>query len=115
MRVLFVGMNPARVGPRDSQALKRLASWATRLGIQTFSFVNAYHGPLRRVEDLPFLRGACEGHDKVIALGAVAASSLSKIGINHFRMPHPSGRNRQLNDPELVEKYLRECEEYLAS
>lgn len=52
-------------------------------------------------------------YDKVIALGNVASNSLKKLNIDHFKMPHPSGLNRQLNDKEFEKKKIKECYNYL--
>ena len=43
----------------------------------------------------------CEEANKVIALGNVASDSLRKVNVEHFKMPHPSPRNRQLNDKQF--------------
>jgi hypothetical protein len=51
--------------------------------------------------------------DKVIALGNVASSLLTKIRVDHFKAQHPSGLNRNLNDPELVAEMLEDMREYL--
>jgi hypothetical protein len=112
MRVIFVGLNPARPGPTLSGALRRLGRWADSLGIGTFSFTNAFYGSLDH-PDLQFLGECVEGHDRVIALGNVASSCLHKLGIEHFKMPHPSGRNRLLNDREYELAMIERCREYL--
>ena len=52
-------------------------------------------------------------YDKVIALGNVASNSLKKLNIDHFKMPHPSGLNRQLNDKEFEKTKIKECYNYL--
>ena len=52
-------------------------------------------------------------YDKVIALGNVASDSLKKINVEHFKMPHPSGLNRQLNDKDFEKKKIKECYNYL--
>lgn len=112
MRVIFVGLNPARPGRTLSQALRRLSSWADSLEIGFFSFTNAYYGSLDS-PDLPFLRDCVVGYDRVIALGNVASVSLNKIGIDHFKMPHPSGRNRLLNDRNYELAMIERCREYI--
>ena len=53
--------------------------------------------------------------DKVVALGGVASKSLTKVGIEHFRMPHPSPRNRQLNDKQYEINMVNDCGTYLQS
>ena len=52
-------------------------------------------------------------YHKVIALGNVASDSLKKINVEHFKMPHPSGLNRQLNDKQFEKNKIKECYNYL--
>lgn len=116
MRVLVVGMNPSALPATMSVSVKRLYDWADRLGIGVFSFVNAWHSPgdVRKQElDLDFLRGSVTGHEKVVALGVAASRALSRAGINHHMLPHPSGLNRILNDPEAVDRALSSCASFL--
>ena len=47
----------------------------------------------------------------IIALGNNASKALGKIP--HFKLPHPSGKNRQINDKEFINKKLQECKEWL--
>jgi hypothetical protein len=47
----------------------------------------------------------------LIALGNNASKALK--GIPHFKLPHPSGRNRQINDKEFIKKKLLECKKWL--
>ena len=50
----------------------------------------------------------------VIALGQKAANYLKKAGINNFFiLPHPSGRNRLLNDKAFVRMKLGACRQYV--
>lgn len=50
----------------------------------------------------------------VIALGQKAATYLKKAGINnYFTLPHPSGRNRLLNDKHYVITRLENCKRYV--
>lgn len=53
--------------------------------------------------------------DCVIALGNVPSETLTRLGIEHMKMPHPSPRNRLLNDPEYERRMLDECREYVRS
>lgn len=53
-----------------------------------------------------------------IALGNAAAKELQcvshcGIGVPHFKLPHPSGRNRQINDKEFIDKKLKECKDWI--
>ena len=55
-----------------------------------------------------------KNHIKVVALGNEAKKYLLKAGINEFFiLPHPSGRNRKLNDAEFVKKTLDQCRDYI--
>lgn len=50
---------------------------------------------------------------KVIALGNSASRRL--IDIPHFKLPHPSGQNRQINDKVFIKSKLNECKKYIKS
>jgi uracil-DNA glycosylase len=45
--------------------------------------------------------------DKIVALGKTAAKALTLLGVDFYEMPHPSGRNRLLNDPKYVEEKIK--------
>lgn len=46
-----------------------------------------------------------------IALGNNASKALGDIP--HFKLPHPSGRNRQINDKKFIDERLNACKEWL--
>lgn len=50
---------------------------------------------------------------KIIALGNKASERLNKMQVSHFKLPHPSGRNRQINDKAYIVNKLDECKKYL--
>lgn len=45
--------------------------------------------------------------DRIVALGKTAATALTLLGLAFYEMPHPSGRNRLLNDPAFVEQKIK--------
>lgn len=49
----------------------------------------------------------------MVALGNNASRALGKIP--HFKLPHPSGLNRQINDAEFINNKLKECRKYIES
>jgi hypothetical protein len=53
-----------------------------------------------------------EGY-KIVALGNNASKRLKKLNIAHFKLPHPSPRNRQLNDRNFILNQLDKCSDYL--
>lgn len=55
-----------------------------------------------------------KNHIKVIALGEAAKKYLLKAGIEEFFvLPHPSGRNRLLNDKKFIKETLEQCRDYI--
>lgn len=50
---------------------------------------------------------------KFVALGNAASKALGEVP--HFKLPHPSGLNRQLNDKAFVADKLAECKTWLNS
>lgn len=46
-----------------------------------------------------------------VALGNNASKALGSIP--HFKLPHPSGRNRQINDKEFIAIKLEKCKNYI--
>jgi len=123
MNLLVVGQNPGNRTfrkkndkPNTGSAIGRLYQWMTYIGVNTYSFTNvcSNQGKVTKKDiDYDLLKSVTEGHDKVVALGEFASDALSKIGIDHFKLPHPSGLNRQLNDKAFVDKVLYECKKYM--
>lgn len=86
------------------------------LNVETFSFVNVCDDPGEvKMRDVDFDKVAecCVGHKNVLALGGTASTVLKRLGVDHFRLPHPSPRNRLLNSKEYEMHVLRECKEYI--
>lgn len=115
MRVLVLGLNPSRrLG--KSPSLKRLYSWLDQLDLQYVSFCNIYaefgQFSLRDI-DRNYICEITRSPEKVIALGAKTSDILRLMGIPHFRLPHPSNTNRQLNSVSYVRSQLEKCREYL--
>lgn len=50
---------------------------------------------------------------KVIALGNNASIALDMIGVEYYKLPHPSPRNRFLNNIEQVNAVLEDCKKWL--
>lgn len=51
----------------------------------------------------------------VIALGNNASKFLTSHNISHFKLPHPSGRNRQINDKTFIALQLELAKIYINS
>lgn len=121
LRVLVVGMNPSNVlenvKVRKNSTLARLNKWMDRWEISNYSFINTTEKRFDSISqndvDPERLKEAAYRYNKVIALGGFASDSLKKAGINHFKMPHPSPRNRQLNDSNYEWEQIYTCGKYL--
>lgn len=51
--------------------------------------------------------------DKIIALGENASKRLREQNISHFKAPHPSGRNRKLNNKSYFIKMIKDMRRYV--
>jgi len=118
-KVLIVGLNPAEENPQGSkraQTIKRLEKWTTELGVEYYSFINCIDsaGDYNQLKaNFKQLKKCTKGYDKIIALGNYASLCLKKLNIKHFKMPHPSPRNRKLNDKQFEKDIIKECKKYL--
>lgn len=112
--ILFVGDKPSRFNTDPNVAFKgarcetRLLIWLTRL--------NPDDGPyvlLNRTDDdfNELIALALANQDPIVAIGKAASIALQ--GIPHFKLPHPSGRNRQINDKAFITIKLEECKIFL--
>ena len=52
-------------------------------------------------------------YDKVICLGNKPAQWCKSVNIEHLKVPHPSGLNRQWNNPETETITINNIGEYL--
>jgi|APGre2960657505_1045072.scaffolds.fasta_scaffold68698_2 hypothetical protein len=119
MLVLFVGSNPGTKSPDnrafhpESRSRKTLDLWVKDLDVEcayvnVCDFKTPNNRPLRSIEvrdAVDSLVRKIHAHPsaKVIAVGATAKLALQIAGIKDYHsVPHPSGRTRQLNDPEFV-------------
>lgn len=86
------------------------------LGLDVVSFVNLSDqlGKFSRKDiNKDYIIDVCSNYQKILALGITVGSILGDLHISHFKLPHPSGLNRQLNDSEYVHEKLNSCWTYL--
>lgn len=109
---LFVGDRPSALNTDPDVAFKgaaceaRLLEWIDRLGVHDYKVMNHTHQHF----DMTMFMHFCDG-GPIIALGNNASKYLKYY--NHFKLPHPSGRNRQINDKAFIEEKLSECKKYI--
>lgn len=115
--ILFVGDKPSiktdpNVPFKGASCEKRLNSWVNQLndyyGCDEHEIINQISSMFVIKAYFYFERGG-----PIIALGNNASKALDKLDIPHFKLPHPSGRNRQINDKEFIKVKLEECRQYI--
>lgn len=113
-KVVFVGDQPSATNILEGYAFigadcfPRLIEWINIISPDYYICLNS--NELIYMSDIHKL--VIEADFKVIALGIRAASRLQEFEIDHFMLPHPSGRNRQINDPIAIKELLLEAMEY---
>ena len=112
--VIFVGDSPSRLNKDPevafigSKSEKVLNDWIKKINPKEASLANSHtHLNMLRLE-VSYNLG-----DAIVALGNVASKRLTKAGIPHFKLPHPSPRNRKLNNQEYIDAELAKCYLYL--
>ena len=126
--ILFVGSNPSNASLTDiafhaeTKSSKILTSWSKNLDgikmhINVLNKKTENNRPLKISEiggNLEQLKSQLNiiSPNRIIALGKTAARALTLLGVDFFEMPHPSGRNRLLNDRAYVEEKIKALTEY---
>ena len=113
--IIFVGDEPSRLNKSPhvafigSKSEPRLQEWINRLSPTEQVYVSNSHTDELLLRIMYWsMRGG-----KVIALGNKASKRLSECNVSHFKLPHPSPRNRKLNDPNFIDSELKKCQTYL--
>jgi hypothetical protein len=128
--VLFVGSNPSSSSSEEvafhgsARSSKVLMSWLKNIN-EVFFYVNVLNKPTEN--NRPLSSREIESNlerleqdivavkpDKIVALGKTAAKALTLLGKKHYEMPHPSGRNRLLNDADFVKEKISGLENYIS-
>jgi len=129
--ILFVGSNPSNSSFCDvafhmsTRSSKILTGWCTdlhglKIHLNVLNKKTEGNRPLKaseikmNLERLALdIKGTSPTH--IIALGKTAAKALTLLGVEYYEMPHPSGRNRLLNDPEYVAGKVKGLVEYCST
>ncbi len=125
--VLFIGDKP---NPKKNLSLdvpfvgtksyKTLLEWCYRMDVDVTRMrtVNAYHVDGVRNVSLESDLIIFEGYP-IVSLGANAAERLDVLNltqhkkIKYFKLPHPSGLNREVNDKKKLSDLLSRCKAYI--
>lgn len=127
--ILFVASNPSKLNKNPRIAMvgakceKTFNDWVEYLSPdRNYVVINASNKILEgnnviRLIDIDFdnLTEWTKSRNvtKIVALGNVAAKALSYIGVEYYKLPHPSSRNRLLNNKEQVAAVLKNCKQWL--
>ena len=125
--IIFVGDKPSskNIDPDipfvGTQSYKKLLEWIGEMDINIMDVKLTNQDQIKIVERNSetihpkiydrFMENA--ETDKFIALGNIASGKLNKVGIEHFKLPHPSGLNRKINDKKYIKDQLKLCKEYI--
>lgn len=108
--VVFVGDEPSKtnidvdVAFVGAKCFQRLTEWINYLGPDYYICLNSH--TIRDISKIGILE--LNGF-KIVALGAKASKRLEDNGITHFKLSHPSGLNRKINDQKAIEHELDTC------
>lgn len=113
--VIFVGDKPSRsnIDPEvafvGTRSYKTLLSWIADMDVDVYvtMFINTTDELFHNYVSGYVTTG------KVVALGEAASEALDAVGVIHFTLPHPSGRNRKLNDKKALKEQLKACKAYI--
>lgn len=128
MKVLIIGSNPSpkNTDPKvpfiGTRSWPRLVDWCEFLNINliesTLINVSDTIGKLTKKDinygrTTEYVRDAINDNVPIIVLGRVAEKVVKVITSQYIYLPHPSGRNRTLNDPDAWNKHMCAVREQL--
>lgn len=114
INVIFVGEKPSKTNVLSTvpfvgaRSFKTLLAWIKLIDPDYYLVYNADDD--KKMFEIEAL--SANGF-KVIALGDIASKTLFERGIRHYHMPHPSSKNRKLNDPRQVEQAINLARSYV--
>lgn len=128
---LFVGSNPSQQSLTDAafhgttRSSQILTEWmkdiqGAKVHVNVLNKKTEDNRPLKRGEitaNLERLASDIKGiaPTYIVALGKTAATALTLLGVKFYEMPHPSGRNRLLNDSVFVATKVKGLTEYCSA
>jgi hypothetical protein len=117
MKIIFVGDKPSpkNIDPNipfvGTQSYKTLLDWIWRMDLNISNIILCNKDKL---DDIVLNMDTYDYYSvKIVSLGREAEKISEVYTDKHFNLPHPSGRNRKLNDKKYVSKILKECKEWI--
>ena len=126
MNIVFVGDKPSKknLDPNvpfvGTKSYRTLLDWILQLDVDVSDVVICNSADFKKeCEGFYLVEKAnsitcLEPTDKIIALGNNADKYLKSLGVTyHYKIDHPSGLNRKLNDKKYVKEMLTSCKQYI--
>jgi uracil-DNA glycosylase len=114
-KIIFVGDKPSSKNlNKDTPFIgtpshANLLKWIDSLLIEDYVLLNSHTDKDKLdIINLPI------NNLKWVALGNNSSKVLQLLKINHFKLPHPSPRNRLLNDKNYIDSELIKCKNYIS-
>jgi uracil-DNA glycosylase len=112
MRVVIVGHSPGKVSESKSITRIKVKRWLGETQYDWYNLVD-YHTASLKMKDVELDPKLIMTYDKIIALGNQSSEWLTRNGVNHLKVPHPSGLNRVWNDPDAESQTVNLINDYL--
>lgn len=117
--IIFVGDKPSAknvdttVPFVGTQSYKRLLEWIWEMDL-SINEIKMYNKDFIETRKVKYNTTQIYPIDcKFIALGNNAERVLQNQKLNYFKLPHPSPRNRKLNNKKYIKEQLKLCKEWL--
>jgi hypothetical protein len=116
--ILILGQCPSsNTKPNKNGTYSRLCKWLESVDVHAFAFHNVIPDKINSydIKDVQYkkLYTVTHGRKKIIALGGFVERVCKKYNIPHYKIDHPSPRNRNLNDPKYEQQMLKRLRDYL--
>jgi len=119
LMIIFIGDKPSakNVDPNvpfvGTQSYKILLGWIWEMdvNINYVSLCNKNSNWLTAMSEFP---NELDCNTRFIALGVNASKRMQELKLEHYSLPHPSPKNRTLNNKKYVKSQLLKCKRWLS-
>lgn len=116
--VIILGMSPSgKTQGFKNSTFDRLVKWCNHVELKSFDFHNVIpditNGSTIDQVDSERLLQKVQGKVKIVALGGFVSKVCYIYGIAHYKIDHPSPRNRNFNNAEYEVQMLEKLRNYL--
>jgi len=124
--IVFVGLAPSKQNLHPNipflgtKSWTRLQEWIKAVPVGSYGLTNLFRHILKEPPSKEALKKAadnissyCRGFRYTVALGNEASTALKLAGIEHYKLPHPSGRNRLFNNKAYEPQMLAQFRQWL--